>query len=201
VKVTAVEIEPQMAEVAARYFDLDKQIDVRVADARSFLRHDTARYDLVFLDTFASESTPWHMLTAEAMQEMHDRLNPGGRMIMNTVAYAGGENDGLQRVEATMLSVFPQVMVYPGRPVSKDPRELINVTLVAGESLDARKTLPATEPSISMLDELLADARPATKSAPVMTDERSDLDYVMAPLRIRWRTLIWDALDSDVLWD
>ena len=199
VKVTAVEIEPQIVDLARRHFDLPDSVDVRVADARAFLRRDSNRYDLVFLDTFASESTAWHLLTTEAMQEMQQRLNPGGRLVINTVAYATGENAGLARVEATVRAVFPEAMVYPARPTQG--AELINATLVAGENLNAQMVLPPNEPWMQMLTRLMDDGRAATQHAAAMTDDRSDLDYVQAPLRIRWRTLIWNALNSNLLWD
>src|SRR5439155_894371 len=89
ITVTAVEIEPRMPELARRFFDLPDSVRVHIADARSFLRHDPSKYDVIYLDTFASESTPWHMLTREAFEEMKARLNPGGRLLINTVAYAG----------------------------------------------------------------------------------------------------------------
>src|SRR5206468_13043101 len=134
VKVTAVEIDPQIVELAKTYFDKPPAVDVRVSDARAFLRHDREKYDLIFLDTFASESTPWHMLTTEAFAEMKARLNPGGRLLINTVAYAGasGRADGIgpTRVEATIRAVFPDALVYPEPPQTSEPDELINVTIV-----------------------------------------------------------------------
>jgi hypothetical protein len=54
---------------------------------------------------------------------------------------------------------------------------------------------------MSSPDRLLANARPARNIGQPTTDDRSDTDYVQAPLRIRWRTLIWDAVNSTLLWD
>jgi spermidine synthase len=201
VRVTAVDIEPRIVDLARRYFHLPAAVDVRLADARTFLRHDPATYDLVFLDTFASESTAWYLLTTEALAEMRQRLNPGGRLVINTVAYADPDRPGLARLEATVLKVFPQAIVYPEPPLDDDPEELINATIVAGDNLHAAEQVPSPDASVDDLRGLLALARPARAHAPAMTDDRSDLDYAEAPLRIRWRTLIWSSLGSDLLGD
>ena len=75
-----------------------------------------------------------------------------------------------------------------------------NVLIVAGEHLSpSRARDPASRDD---LDEILARARPARPSAgPLCTDDRSDLDYVQAAMRIRWRRFIWDSLSSNLLWD
>lgn len=201
VKVTAVEIEPRIVEVAKKHFGLPDAIDVRIADARSFLRHDDAKYDLIFLDTFASESTPWHMLTKEAFEEMKERLNPGGRVLVNTVAYADAKEHALAGVETTMLKVFPQVIAYPGPAESESPDELVNIILVAGENLNARTDL-GRGPNINAgLADLLSRARPAEASGMVCTDDRSNLDYAQSAMRAKWRVAIWDVLQSTILWD
>ncbi|MEA2708351.1 MAG: hypothetical protein QOF78_952 [Phycisphaerales bacterium] len=202
VGVVAIEIEPRMVDLARNHFDLPPDVDVRISDARTFLRNDPEKYDLIFLDTFASESTAWYLLTKEAFEEMRDRLNPGGRLIINTVAYASPDKPGLARVETSVLAAFPEAIVYPERPLTADPDELINATIVAGEKLSAEKVVPSdTGYTLPMLEHLLARARPARTIGQPTTDDRSDVDYVQAPLRIRWRTLIWDALNSTLLWD
>jgi spermidine synthase len=201
IDVTAVEIEPRIVELARRHFNLPETVHVVLSDARTFLRRDSAKYDLVFLDTFASESTAWYLLTREAMAEMKQRLNPGGRLVINTVAYARGERPGLGRMESAVLSAFPEAMVYPEKPATEDPGELINITLVAGEKLNAQMKLPSDDYRMTMLARIIADGRPATSQAPLPTDDRSDLDYAEAAMRIRWRTLIWNSVNSDLLWD
>jgi spermidine synthase len=202
VKVTAIEIEPRMVELARKYFDLPESIDVRISDARTFLRNDPSKYDLIFLDTFASESTAWYLLTKEAFEEMRNKLNPGGRLIINTVAYASPDKPGLARIETSVLAAFPQAVVYPEPPRSDDPEDLINATIVAGDNIQPAMALPPNDVyQMRSLARLIGRARPARDIGQPTTDDRSDTDYVQAPLRIRWRTLIWDAVNSTLLWD
>src|SRR5439155_10835778 len=146
------------------------------------------------------------MLTLEALREMRSRLTPGGRLVINTVSYADTDRPSLQGIESTAVAAFGEAMVYPGVPESDDPDELVNVLIVAGEHLDARHgsqlTAVLDPTSRGKLDEILARGRSARADAGrVCTDDRSDLDYTQAAMRIRWRKFIWDELSSDVLWD
>src|SRR5262249_47235715 len=86
IEVSAVELDPRVFDVARRYFAFPKRIPVFVQDARDYLHHSTKTYDLIFLDTFAGEATPWHLMTLEAMTDIQSRLNPGGRLIINAPA-------------------------------------------------------------------------------------------------------------------
>jgi hypothetical protein len=191
-----------MVELARKYFQLPDSVDVRISDARTFLRNDPSKYDLIFLDTFASESTAWYLLTREAFEEMRDKLNPGGRLVINTVAYASPDKPGLERIETSVRAAFPQALVYPEASNSDDPESLVNATIVAGDNLRADMTVPPDGgyrmPSLSLL---VRNERAARVIGEPTTDDRSDTDYVQAPLRIRWRTLIWDAVNSTLLWD
>jgi spermidine synthase len=202
VTVTAVEIEPRMVELAREFFQLPQNVDVRIADARTFLRNDPQKYDLIFLDTFASESTAWYLLTKEAFEEMRDKLNPGGRLVINTVAYASTDKPGLDRVETSVRAAFGQALVYPETPRSDDPEDLVNATIIAGDNLRADMIVPPdAEYRLPSLSLLVRNERAARVIGEPTTDDRSDTDYVQAPLRIRWRTLIWDAINSSLLWD
>ena len=85
---------------------------------------------------------------------------------------------------------------------SDDPEDLVNATIVAGDNLRADMTIPPDgEYRLPSLSLLVRNERAARVIGEPTTDDRSDTDYVQAPLRIRWRTLIWDAINSSLLWD
>jgi hypothetical protein len=54
---------------------------------------------------------------------------------------------------------------------------------------------------MEMLDDLLSRGRDAEAHQAPTTDDRSNLDYLQAAMRIRWRTLIWGSLNSSILGD
>lgn len=201
-KVTVVDIEPRIIDLARRFFDLPQEVDVEVADARAFLRRDTHQYDLIFLDTYASESVPWYLLTTESIAEMKQRLNVGGRLLINSVSFADSTDLPLARMEAGVLSSFAQAKVYSEQALDENPTELTNVTLVAGDgALDAHMRVPSEEFSMTSLAKILSNEKPATNRATATTDDHSDLDSLESALRLRWRTMIWASMPSDLLWD
>lgn len=190
VAVTAVEIEPAIEEAARQFFRLPDEVTVTIADARTFLRRDRATYDLVVLDVFAAESAPWHLMTVEALGEIAARLEPGGRLLINTYTTVNEENPGLGRLEAALLAVFPEAMVFVGAPDSASGLGLTTAVLVAGDGLAA--TPAPSEPGL--LDDLLANGRPARAGGAAPTDDWSDLDYAEARLRLRYRQVLFELV-------
>lgn len=191
VAVKAVDVDQRIADLARRYFDLGDAVQVEIADGRTFLRQDPGSYDVVFLDVFAAESVPWHLTTVEAFREIRSHLAPGGVLIINTMSDAGGDTLGLRRMEAALLRVFPQALVFLGDPHDAAPDALTSATLVAGESLDSVPPPPAAADAMvrAALETLLPRARAARAGVEPATDEWSDVDYADAGLRARWRAL------------
>src|SRR6185369_17114846 len=98
--VDVAEIEPHMADVARDWFALPAAVQVHAQDGRAYLRSSGAKVDLIFLDAFAGESPPWYLSTEEALESMRAHLNPGGRLIVNTVTWGGRPSAGLARLES-----------------------------------------------------------------------------------------------------
>ncbi len=87
---TFYEIDPAVEEVARdpRLFtylrDCPAATDVRLGDARlSIAREQRARFGLIFVDAFNSDSLPVHLITREALAVYLDRLAPGGVVVFN----------------------------------------------------------------------------------------------------------------------
>jgi len=202
--VTAVEIDPQVIAVAHELFDLPTSVHVEQGDARTFLGHDVGTYDLVFLDVFAGENVPWYLTTIEAFRDMKARLRSDGRLVVNMLTNHDKSSAGLARLEATLLSVFQDVMVYVDKGDESDRERLLNVVLVAGTDLK-----PTSDPYPGRLEPyigpqvtaLLGGGRRAVATVAPGTDDWSDLDYADATLRSRWRRNILREFGADVLGD
>jgi protein-L-isoaspartate O-methyltransferase len=193
-EVTAIEIEPRIVELARAHFGLPATVRTVVADARTYMATTRERYDLVFLDAFAGESTPWYLFTREALQAAKARLAPGGRVLVNVAAQASGRNPGLLKVEAALLDVFGEALVFVEPRLSIESEQLVNATLVAGSQLKpSAERYPGT-PSASVapfLGDLAATPlRSAQRGAVVDVDDYAALDVVDAPLRQGWRELV-----------
>jgi spermidine synthase len=204
-EVTAVEIEPQVVAAARKHFGLPAAVRVVIADGRAWLASERARYDVIILDAFVGESSPWYLLTREALQSIAARLAPGGRLIVNSITRDQGATAGLVRLEAALLDVFEQAVVFiePRLPMEAD--DLINATLIAGSDLQ-----PTAEPYPVELNRHVAPfvgdmsaipPRPARRGGTVDSDDHSNLEGVDAALRLRWREKVISELNPGVLQD
>jgi predicted membrane-bound spermidine synthase len=203
--VTAVEIEPAIADVARRHFGLPGGVRVVLEDARAFLATDHNRYDLVILDAYAGESSPWYVLTEEGLQAAKARLAPGGRVLLNSVTRADGSSEGLRRLESTLLRVFGEALVYLEPRLPTESQDLVNATLIAGTKLVATdEPYPATpsEHVAPFLGDMEAiPPRPARRGARIDHDDHSSLELAEASVRMRWREKVVAVLSPRVLED
>jgi spermidine synthase len=206
VAVTVAEIEPQVHALARQWFDLPERVRVVTEDARAVLRRGGARYDLVVLDAFAGENAPWYLCTREAMAEAKASLNPGGRFMANAVCNGTADSPGLRRLEAGVLSAFPEAWGFTTADEGSGTNDLINISLVAGEGLApaAQGRFPAPldegmEPKLLKMEATRRALAPGDAAAG--RDDFADMDYADAALRARWRQLVLDDLGADVLGD
>ena len=79
VVIDVAEIDPEVHEVAKRYFGLpdDGRLKVHVGDGRQFVKDARVRWDLVVLDAYSDTEVPRHLATAEFLGELKARLAPG----------------------------------------------------------------------------------------------------------------------------
>lgn len=191
---TAIEIDPAVVSAARSHFALPDAVRVVVADARTALRRSDDRFDLIFLDVYCAESFPWHLATREAFLAIRDRLQPGGRLVINAITHASGHSPGLDRLESTALSVFGEAWVFSGDAA---PGALRNATIVVGEQLGAvvLSRLPAR------LRSHFERARPGQQRVAALHDDLSDFDSLDAALRLTWRASLTPGLDPRSLAD
>ncbi len=113
-KLDIVDIEPEASRLASQYFYFSHpRAEIYTMDARVFVRETQNTYDLVFFDLFGMESAPDHLMTKEFFQDTLRLLNPGGRLVMNTI-----ENPQPKRNSPhycllnTLLEVYAKLMVF-----------------------------------------------------------------------------------------
>ena len=162
-RVTVVEIDPVVTDLAERYFAYGRQgssgIDVVHEDGRVFLRNSDARFDLVYLDVFDHLLTvPWTMVTEEALTDMAARLEPGGIFMANVLSPLAGPGVAfLERFRATMERVFDETHVYL-TDAALDPLVTQNLIVVAGGAGAARPAAAWPEARVPPSGRPLTDA-------------------------------------------
>jgi spermidine synthase len=115
VSVTAVEIDPDVIKIAARYFDVHAgpRLTIRESDGRMFLRRTTTKWDLIVLDAYYADSVPFFLATREFFDLARSRLNPGGVLVNNVVGMPSGPRSSFFRsVYRTMRLTFPQIHAF-----------------------------------------------------------------------------------------
>ena len=87
-KVDAVEIDPEMFEVAKKYFYFQENANMKVhiQDGRIYLKRTTNKYDMIFLDAYRGEHIPFHLTTVEFLREIKRKLNDGGVVVSNILS-------------------------------------------------------------------------------------------------------------------
>jgi len=108
-KVTVVEINPDGLAAAVEHFGFKPaDFDVRIEDARTFVRRCRPAYDVVVVDLFQGDAVPDYLMTAEFFRAIRGCLNPGGAVAMN--AFFDDEDDGPnRRLIATVAAAFGTV--------------------------------------------------------------------------------------------
>ena len=152
--IDVVEIDPQMTEIARKYFRLrdDPRLTINHSDGRTFLNSaPDAAYDAVLMDAFGSLFTvPYQLTTLEAVRQIHRVLKPDGIVIFNL----GGPLTALQRIPPGRVCHLP--IRLPRRPdLQGQPRPLRQPT-PKPDHHRLQIPMPAPEPLDHETAELLA---------------------------------------------
>ena len=177
--IDVVEIDPQIEEIARKYFRLndDPRLKVFHEDGRVFLnRTPTGQYDAIFIDAFASLfSVPYQLTTREAVEQMQNALNDRGVVIANIGSSITGEASHFLQAElATYRSIFSQVLIFKVKPerADSDLQNLILVALKSKEPLDQRSDDPEIATLLSHLYSGSIEA-----GVPALSDDLAPVEY------------------------
>lgn len=198
-RVTVAELVPGIAEAARDSFApfsnglfSDARAHIAIGDARTILRADAQRYDVIVGDLFV----PWHagtgsLYTREHFESVRDRLADDGVFAQWLPLYQLSWRE-LAVIAHTMLDVFPQVTVWRGdfsarMPIAalvgqRTPRPLDLDAVVA----NVRRRQGGAGYSAARAHALallfyagnLGAARDLVANAPINTDDRPVIEYL-----------------------
>lgn len=85
-KITAVEIDPAIIEIAKTQFNIERHVPLAIVcdDAFEFVKHPPSKYGLVIIDIFIDLVVPLQFFTSEFMENISRLLEPGGEVLFNT---------------------------------------------------------------------------------------------------------------------
>lgn len=201
--VDLVEIDPQVVELSAKYFQLQPgpRLRIHVEDGRSFVRRTSTKYDLVILDAFTiGGQIPFHLTTQEFMREIKSVMTPGGVLLANINGSLEGSRSRIWRSEyKTVATVFKDIYLFPHLLESErkqegtiDPRRSRSVILIAvdGPLRWSRESIAAIaaeleSAGIVRTPTFLQDARQLyelnvlTDDVPLLTDNYAPVDTMV----------------------
>ena len=176
VRVTTVELDPAVAELARKYFGIkdEQNFALGVNDGRLFLALSKDKYDVILLDAYRGPFVPFHLLTREFYQIVKDHLTDGGVMVQNVETTTMLYDSAMK----TIGTAFSQIETYKSDDnvvtVAYDgaERKAGDLAAVAG----ARdKAYGLRYPLATMLAERkrvdLSDAQTIDAKAQVLTDD------------------------------
>lgn len=189
----SVEIDPAVVDVAKRFFEVreDARHRIAVQDGRVFIRRSEARYDLIVLDAYFAEGIPFHLATREFLEQVRDRLAPGGIVVSNIIGALDGPQSRLFRaLYRTYARVFPGLYPFPTAfGLDRNATETRTIILVAtgragmrtDEIVASAKQLRAERRVRLPLDRYAKDyydRRVPTDDVPVLTDDYAPVDIL-----------------------
>lgn len=210
--VDAVEIDPETARVAYRYFQLpdDPRFRVIVQDGRLFVEKTAGqiaagkaeRYDIVVIDAYSSSTIPYHLTTREFVRMVRNILSPGGVVVSNIIgAISGPHNKLLLSMKRTLETAFPQTYLFPvggwNGPNDTFERNMILVSTMSSDTrwdqaawLQKAKLLQdmgtitenVSEYAGELVDEALIRKQYRLARIPVLTDDYAPVDTLKNPL-------------------
>lgn len=111
VPIDGWEIDPEIIEVGRDYFAMNEEnLNAIVADGRWGLNHSPYQYSVIAIDAYRPPYIPWQLTTQEFFQEVYEKLEQDGVMVIN-VGRTPGDRRLINALVGTMSIVFQSIYV------------------------------------------------------------------------------------------
>lgn len=198
VHTQSVEIDPEIVAVARDFFAFDpRRHPVAIEDGRHFLAATDETYDYLLLDAFAGEVVPTHLVTAEMVALMDQRLAPRGIVVLNYLGYREGERaKPLRSVVRTLETRFPHVQVWPSYPPGDYGN---NIVIASREPIrQSARRRPFAVPPWLEEQVMIQPALDVSGDGIVLTDDYNPLDLWAMDASETWRRAALATWSPDV---
>jgi len=178
-KIDVVEIDPQMTDIARRFFRLQEHPNLNIfhEDGRLYLNRAAANeYDVVLMDAFGSLfSVPFHLTTVEAVRNISRVLKDDGVVIFNLGgAIKGDAARFLQAEMKTYKTVFPQVYLFKVNADYNDG-QLQNLIIIACKNENAAPLTSDNAEMSALLKHLYT--KDINSEIETLTDDLAPVEY------------------------
>jgi len=185
IAVDGVEIDPEVIQVARKYFALRSDIGVFNQDGRIFVTLNKKKYDIIIIDAYTQQVyIPFHLTTEEFFTKLKERLSEQGIVAMN-VSAPSEDSPLLQSIMNTLRLVFGHVYLFR-IPMSTD-----NIVLVSDRNINfglLQRAFGTELQSIAKLSRpLFRESNIRTRYEP-LTDDRAPIEHMVD----------WEMLKKDI---
>ncbi|WP_447637009.1 spermidine synthase [Flavobacterium microcysteis] len=93
-KITGVEIDPEVLQIANSYFGLDKipNLEIIIDDASKYVLKDKNRYGLIIVDIFQDTTMPDFLFEGSFQKNICELLDEKGIILFNTMCITNKDN-------------------------------------------------------------------------------------------------------------
>lgn len=107
--ITGVEIDPEVIQLANKYFDLQSfnKLSIEIADAFEFVKTAKSGYDLIVVDLFIDHLIPEKFDSPEFLEQINRLLLPGGKVFYNRMFYSHSDKQRTRLFEDVFRQYFP----------------------------------------------------------------------------------------------
>lgn len=195
-EMDVAEIDPEVVQVAKKYFSFDegKNIRVHAQDGRLFLTRSPQRYDVILLDAYFKDAIPFHLTTKEFFTMANQKLAPNGVVVINIIGAVTGPGGKITRsVAKTMRGVFPQIYMFAARRADNASLDSIqNVIIVATKEpqrVDIKEITKRAAglgrdlfpKSVNDIAVAFVEGKVPDDDVPVLTDDYAPTDKLLHP--------------------
>ncbi len=176
-KISGVEIDEKITDLAGKYFALPADIPVTTYDGRAYLAADDKCYDVIMVDAYQDITIPFQMSSLEFFSLVREHLNPGGVMVVNMNMHALDEGNINQYLADTIAAVFPQILIVDV-PGSTNRELFAAVDDGVLDSLPSRiAALPQGELK-TMLSTVASRVEPYVAGNYLLTDDKAPVELL-----------------------
>ncbi|MGA2660360.1 MAG: fused MFS/spermidine synthase [Verrucomicrobiota bacterium] len=190
VTIDTAELDPLVVRIARNYFGFEESERQRVfmEDGRMFLRHSTARYDLIILDAYVQgrygSSIPQHLATKEFFELARDHLTTNGIFADNVIGTLDNWHAGIVGATyRTLKTVFPQVYLFPAKSSMNVVLQATRATVLPDlNGLRRRAALLAQTGRVTLpgfrerLERIHINPPAGAASSPILTDDYAPVE-------------------------
>jgi spermidine synthase len=192
--IAAIEIDPEVARVAGKYFDFKPTGDLIIGDARYEVTHLNKQYDMIIHDCFTGGTEPIHLLSLEMIQTLKSLLKENGVLALNLVGFLKGTDHlAIETIAHTLDAVFPHRRAFISSP-GKNFNDIVFMVSDSPVELQDQENNKQVKTKLAK-KEINID----TRGTFVVTDDYNPLESMQVAKEEHYRELLMKRLGKEIL--